>query len=200
MEKLNAALGLVRQAVRTRGASIPRPVRFVAVGGASSLLQFVFLVALVTVGFPQDPANAVAFLISTQVNFMLSSAITWRDRSAHGLPSRTVARRLLSFNGMAVTTLVINETIFALALLRLPYLAAGALGILVAAPISYLVSHRLIFVVPSGRRSHGRNQTRQPLNSPQTGARTSFLDGVPADEILCPIDPTPADTQPQSGI
>ncbi len=200
MAKLYAALRLARQAVRTRGAHIPRPIRFAAVGGASSFLQLVFLVALVTIGFPKDPANAVAFLLSTQVNFALSSAITWRDRSAPGLPSRTVIRRLLSFNGMAVSTLVINETIFALALLRLPYLAAGALGILVAAPISYLVSHRLIFVVPAVTPASARDQTRQPLYSPQTGARTSFLDGAPAEELLCPIDPAPADTQPQSGV
>lgn len=50
---------------------------------------------------------------------------------------------LIFFNGMAIITLVIKEAIFALALLRLPSLAAGALGVLVAAPFSYLVIHRL---------------------------------------------------------
>ena len=96
-------------------------------------------------GVEQHGANALAFLLSTQVNFALSAAITWRDRLAAPGPPSAVARRLAGYNAMALGTLVVNQAVFALALPAVHYLAASALGILAGMLINYTVSGRVFF-------------------------------------------------------
>jgi putative flippase GtrA len=103
------------------------------------------LALLVRLGVEQHVANALAFLFSTQVNFALSAALTWRDRlDTTGRPT-AVARRLAGYNAMALGTLVANQAVFVLALPAAHYLAASALGILAGMLINYTVSGRVIF-------------------------------------------------------
>jgi putative flippase GtrA len=126
-----------------RGA--PRVVRFVSVGGVASLLQLFLLYLIQLTGMPKLLANFFAFEISTQVNFALSYFITWYDRTPEKPTVRYVIERLLGFNGMAVTTLIINMSVFALMLLYVHFMIAGAVAILVAATTNFIVSSRLIF-------------------------------------------------------
>ncbi|HZQ37433.1 MAG TPA: GtrA family protein, partial [Dehalococcoidia bacterium] len=53
-------------------AETARPLRFVLVGGLCALLQLALLVLLTGAGCPPLPANTLAYLLSAQVNFVLS--------------------------------------------------------------------------------------------------------------------------------
>ncbi len=123
----------------------PRVVRFVSVGGVASLLQLLLLYVIQLTGISKLLANFFAFEISTQVNFTLSYFITWYDRTPEKPTARYVIERLLGFNGMAVTTLIINMSVFALLLLYVHFMIAGAVAILVAAATNFVISSRLIF-------------------------------------------------------
>jgi putative flippase GtrA len=123
----------------------PRIIRFVSVGGVASLLQLVLLYIIQLTGMSKLLANFFAFEISTQVNFALSYFITWYDRTPEKPTVRYMIERWLGFNGMAVTTLVINMSVFALMLLYVHFMIAGAVAILVAAVTNFVISSRVIF-------------------------------------------------------
>ncbi len=131
--------------VGARVERVPRPLRFGAVGGACALLQLVCLAGLVRGGVERHVANGVAFLLSAQVNFALSSAITWRERHAAPLHLSSVGARLASYNATALGALALNETVFALAATVTHYLAASALGILAGMLLNYTVSEAVVF-------------------------------------------------------
>lgn len=124
---------------------VPRPIRFGAVGGTCALLQLLALEGLARLGLELHLANAIAFLLSTQVNFALSSAITWRDRLVLAQGRAPVGRRLAGYNALALGSLAINQGVFALALPAVHYLGASALGILAGMALTYAVSGRLLF-------------------------------------------------------
>jgi putative flippase GtrA len=124
---------------------IPRPLRFGFVGGTCAALQLGILFVLVHLGLEQHAANILAFLLSTQGNFVLSSSITWHERRGIAPTRSTAAARLASYNAMALGTLLVNQAVFTLAVHATHYLVASALGIVVAALLNYLVSGAVIF-------------------------------------------------------
>ena len=126
-------------------ARTPRLIRFGAVGSTCALLQLAVLGVLGHVGLELHIANVVAFILSTQFNFALSSAITWRDRRGLHNSRRNVARRLAGYNALALGSLLINQAVFAVALPHLPYLAAGVVGILAGMLLTYAISGQLLF-------------------------------------------------------
>lgn len=151
-------LTITRSAIRTRGATSgrtmapgrwltrsPRPVRFAAVGGGCAVLQLLVLALLVRLGVERHGANVLAFLLSAQVNFGLSSAVTWRDRRGAAGRAAGLARRLLGFNALALGALAINQVVFALASPAAHYLIAGGLGIVTGTALTYTVSGYVIF-------------------------------------------------------
>ena len=125
--------------------AVPRVVRFISVGAVASLLQLVLLYVIHLSGISKLLANFFAFEISTQVNFTLSYFITWYDRTPEKPTVRYVIERLMGFNGMAVSTLIINMSVFALMLLFFHFMIAGAVAVLAAAAFNFFVSSRLIF-------------------------------------------------------
>jgi len=130
---------------------MPRIVRFVSVGAVASLLQLLLLYLIQLTGISKLVANFFAFEISTQVNFVLSYFITWYDRTPKEPTVRYVIERLLAFNGMAVSTLIINMSVFAILLFfHVHYMVAGALGIIAATTTNFVVSSRLIFRLRKG--------------------------------------------------
>ncbi|MGH2583650.1 MAG: GtrA family protein [Dehalococcoidia bacterium] len=109
-------------------------------GRYSSGLLAVFLAA----GWRAIPANAVAFLLSAQLNFALSRWFTWGDRRKLG-----PARRWLAFHGSIAGTALLNQCVFVVAQVATPDLVASALGIGAAAVVNFLLQDRLVF---RGRR------------------------------------------------
>jgi putative flippase GtrA len=145
---------------------IPRLVRFGFIGGTCALLQLVFLDLLVQANLELHLANAVAFLLSTQLNFALSSLITWRDRLAPHERPALLARRLAGYNGLALLSLAINQAVFSLAALTIHYLAAATLGILAGMLLTYTISGRIIFrhLARTGMAATPPSPTREPSN------------------------------------
>ena len=59
----------------------PKKDRDIRLSGPSCFaLQLALLTAMVRLGADRPVANAMAFAISAQLNFLLSSRVTWRDR------------------------------------------------------------------------------------------------------------------------
>jgi len=139
---------------------LDRSMRFVLVGLTCSGVQLGSLAALIHLGLSHDPANIVALIFSTQVNFLLSSLIIWPDRPVTAHRLQTITQRIIAFNGMSLATMLINEGVFAVVDHFVPYLIAGVCGIAIAAPINFIVGHYLIFRTHQGDRSDGQHPLR----------------------------------------
>jgi putative flippase GtrA len=129
-----------------------RPIRFFLVGQTATLTQLCVLYALTNLGWLPGVANAVALVLSSQVNFFLSATFTWRDRDA--LERRQERSRATGFvvlkrwarfmSGIAVTTLL-NDGLFIVLERILPVLVAALVSSVVIAVLNYLMIDRLIF-------------------------------------------------------
>jgi putative flippase GtrA len=135
------ALPVVAQRQRV---SFTRIARFVFVGLVSAGVQLGLLEAFTDfLGWPTLVANIIAFIIATNMNLALNSAITWRDRPLDGM--RGVVRRWLRFWGSISGTAIINQTIFIVALRWLPDVAAAALASTVVSIANFLLGHFFVF-------------------------------------------------------
>jgi putative flippase GtrA len=127
---------------------VPRLIRFGAVGSLCAICQLILLSLLVHARTEAHVANTLAFLASTQLNFVLSSLITWRDRRSVARSFATVGRRLLGYNTLSLGSLLINQLAFAVALRVVPYLGAALVGILAGMLLTYVISGRFLFRRP----------------------------------------------------
>ncbi len=122
-----------------------RPLRFACTGGAAALVQLAILDALLDARWSPIPANVVALLLSTQVNFVLSYLFTWHDRRPVVGTPLVVLGRWAAYQGSVTGTAVLNMAIFVVARADLHALAASALGTAVAAVINFIAGDRLVF-------------------------------------------------------
>jgi putative flippase GtrA len=136
-----------------------RPLRFAVTGGLAGLTQLLLLELLVEHGWPALVANLVAFLLAAQLNFVLSSTFTWRDRQATG----AIGRRWLQFHGTIASMAGLNMAVFAASRTVLPELVASATGILAAAIGNFLLGDRLVFMAPrNGTGNASARRAQQP--------------------------------------
>jgi 4-amino-4-deoxy-L-arabinose transferase-like glycosyltransferase/putative flippase GtrA len=150
-------------------------------------VQLLLLELLTRQGLPPFAANALAMLVSAQVNFWLSQTFTWRDREAADLGSLAV--RWLRFHGAIAGTALLNLVVFSVAALVLPHLAAAALGIGTAAVGNFILGDRLVFrarpaahidgdtALASGSRSAGRARLLAGLGLAMIVGVALLLDG-----------------------
>lgn len=117
--------------------------RFAAVGVVCFGVQTAVLVPLERAGMAAAVANATGFWLSAQLNFVLSSLFTWRDRPARG--ARQVAARWWQYQGTAYLSLAVNSLVFVVAEPAVGQLSASAIGVLIGAGFTYAVSKFLIF-------------------------------------------------------
>lgn len=122
-----------------------RPLRFAAVGGVCGLLQIAFLVVLKAMGLAAIPANVGAYLLSAQLNFLLSNRVIWHDRWSSRATGRDLTRRWLAFHGSIAGTFLLSQGVFIAARLALPDVLASALGIGVSAAANFVIQDRLTF-------------------------------------------------------
>ena len=119
-----------------------RLLRFVVTGGIAGLLQLGLLDFFTRLaGWHPIPANIVAFLLAAQVNFLLSTYFTWRDRQQQ----ERLVRLWLSFHGSILGTALVNNGVFIVARLAMPTLLASALGIALAAILNFAVMNHFVF-------------------------------------------------------
>ncbi len=121
-----------------------RPIRFACVGGTSALIQLALLHLIVGRGWNTTLAEIVALLTAAQVNFLLNTTVTWRDRHA-GAARQTLRCRWLAFHGSISGTALLNFSVFTVAHLALPALYASALGIIAAAGVNFVTFDRFVF-------------------------------------------------------
>lgn len=119
-----------------------RHFTFVAVGVVCFLVQLGLLAALTASGVYEPVANAIGFLASAQLNFVLSSAFTWGDRADR--TDRTMSR-LAGYNATALLSLAVNSLAFTLAYHLTGTVIAAALGVLSGMGCTYLICDLVIF-------------------------------------------------------
>jgi putative flippase GtrA len=121
---------------------------FGAVGFTCFLCQFMLLSIMVRMGIYRPIANAVSFAISAQLNFLLSSRLTWRDRPVAG--RRGTGGRWLAYNATALASLGCNTGIFVATYHAIGTTPAAALGVVTGTCLVYLACNLLIFRHPVG--------------------------------------------------
>ncbi|MBE1532984.1 GtrA family protein [Actinomadura algeriensis] len=119
---------------------LPRILRFVSVGGLCFSLQYAFASALGGTGTPWPVANAAGFLTSAQLNFLLSSTWTWRDRTV-----RIAWPRWAAYHASVLLALSVNTVVFLLAYRRTGPLPAALLGVLAGGAANYLACDLGVF-------------------------------------------------------
>lgn len=124
-------------------SSNSRPVSFLAVGAACAVVQLVLLAAFTELAGLGAFSNMLAFLVSGQVNFLLSTLLTWRDREAASW--RSTGSRLFRFNAVIVVAALANQVIFFGFEKAVPYLYAGAIALVMTTGAKYVVADRWVF-------------------------------------------------------
>jgi putative flippase GtrA len=131
-----------------------RQFLFVFVGATCFLAQYCTLTALTTIGVNRPLANAIGFALSAQLNFVLSSRLTWRDRRARSV--QKLGTRLACYNTTALISLAVNTAAFSLLYQHVGNLTAAAGGVISGMCVTYLVCDLLIFRERSKHATAGR--------------------------------------------
>ena len=161
-----------------------RLARFSTVGLICFAIQAGILLALRGAGMPDTLANAVGFLASAQVNFLLSTRFTWSDRRLPRGSPRAAAIRWVSFQTTVALSLACNTGVFALASQFTGPVVAAAAGVGLGALLAFLAGNHLIF---PGRRTETAPRTehfgatlddhrRAPAALARTADRTAAAD------------------------
>jgi putative flippase GtrA len=120
---------------------VERGIRFVLVGGSSAVVQLSLLALFLRLGWQPTPADAVAVVVATELNFLLSSFVTWQDRWTSGGWSV----RWLLFHASTGSMMLVNLLVFLGAHLALEPLLASAAGIVVAGTGNFVLANRVVF-------------------------------------------------------
>jgi putative flippase GtrA len=120
-----------------------RIIIFLIVGATCFAVQFALLRMMASAGLYRPVANAVAFAISAQLNFVLSSRLTWGDRPAGTL--RGTGGRWLAYNVTALLSLGVNTGVFVATYHAIGLMPSAAVGVLAGTALVYLVCNLLVF-------------------------------------------------------
>ena len=132
----------MRAFLRSRAA---RPLRFACTGGLAALVQLGMLDALTHWRWTPILANAVALLLSTQLNFVLSYLFTWADRRPRTGRPVAVLGRWAAYQGSVAGTALLNMLVFVATRAVLPPLVASAAGLAVGASGNFVIGDRFVF-------------------------------------------------------
>lgn len=123
---------------------LPRPIRFIAIGGLAAATHFLSVILLVE-ALHLNPliANVIAFLIAFTVSFSGQRLVTFQD-SQQSLRT-TLSRYFL----ISVCSFIANEILFAISikLFQLPYIPALAGVLILVAAGTYMTSRKWAFKV-----------------------------------------------------
>jgi putative flippase GtrA len=122
-----------------------RPLRFAFTGSLAALAQLALLDTLTARRWQPMPAEAVAVVVSTEINFALSYLVTWYDRRPRAGSPRFILGRWAAYHASVAGALVINVLVFAATRSTVHLLAASALGTAVGAILNFFSGDRLVF-------------------------------------------------------
>lgn len=148
-----------------------RQLMFLGVGGTCFAVQYGLLTALAVVGLDRTLANALGFVASAQLNFLLSSRLTWSDR--HATASRAAWVRLASYNATALISLAVNTVVFGATYQRLGNLAAAAVGVVAGLCVTYTVCDLIIFRKRARHQSGHRARPKPDYQSAHRAAKVA---------------------------
>ncbi|MGQ7297612.1 GtrA family protein [Quadrisphaera sp. KR29] len=138
--------------------------RFAVTGVLMTLLHLAVFQALSPLVLA-EVANATAFVVVTQANFLVSYHWTWASRRTAGRePLRKVLRRAVLFNASVAVAFASNAAAF-WAVHRLAGLhptASVLAATVVSAAVSYLVSSRVVFARASAAARSALVEPAQP--------------------------------------
>jgi putative flippase GtrA len=120
-----------------------RIIVFVAVGAFCFAVQLALLAIAVHAGAGRPAANGIGFALSAQVNFLLSTHLTWRDRKA--TRRRGTGIRWLAYNVTALLSLACNTVVFTVAYQTVGTVAAALIGVLTGTAVVYLTCNYIVF-------------------------------------------------------
>lgn len=120
-----------------------RVLTYAAVGGTCFVLQLVLLSVLVHLGTDRQLANAAAFAVSAQLNFLLSATLTWCDRPARDWRQST--GRWLAYNCTALASLLCDGAVFAACYRLIGTTAAAAVAVLGATCMTFFACNLVVF-------------------------------------------------------
>jgi putative flippase GtrA len=137
-------MGTVRRLLQVR------ILRFGVVAGACTLLQLGLMLALIAKGIDSVTANGIGFVVSAQVNFVLSIVFTYRDRRITW-SSTIIVTRWIPFNATALCALAINEVVFTLCVQQhLAHVPAALCGAVSGSIVSFTIGNKAIFSSEEG--------------------------------------------------
>jgi putative flippase GtrA len=116
---------------------------FAAVGAFCFAVQLILLTLIIRAGLDRPIADAIGFALSAQLNFLLSTRFTWRDRKVAG--RRDIGVRWLAYNATALLSLACNTAVFTVAYRGVGTTAAALLGVLAGTAVVYLTCNYIIF-------------------------------------------------------
>lgn len=122
-----------------------RLIRFAGVGLLCALLQMGFVGLFIKTFHVNDSllenfGNLMGFILSAQINFLLSIKFTWQDRGQTiGIASWK------NFNAMIIGALVTSQAAFFLANFVFPVLVATGLSLLISAFVNLVISNSFVF-------------------------------------------------------
>ena len=140
-------------------AARPHLVRYAVVGLICTSFQLLLFRFLLWRQVSPLAANSVAFLVSAQVNFVLSHWYTWANRrSSTRQPLWRLLVRCLAFNAAAAGGLGVNAVVFLVAhsALALPPLTSALAAVVVSTGVVYVLSSLAIFPAAAAR-AHSRS-------------------------------------------
>ncbi len=140
-----------------------RQLVFLGVGGTCFAVQFGVLTALSIVGLDRPLANALGFITSAQLNFLLSSRLTWSDRQTTASGARWV--RVASYNATALVSLAVNTAVFEISYQRLGNLGGAAAGVVAGLFVTYAVCDLVIFRKRARHQSGSRARPKPDYQS-----------------------------------
>ncbi|MBL7495080.1 GtrA family protein [Frankia sp. CNm7] len=136
--------------LRRNAPTFLRLFRFGCVGTSCAVFQFAVLKAVELLGAQPSAAYAAGFACSAQVNFLLSSTFTWRDRTRELAGPRRWLRRWLGFNAGTLASLLVSTVVFTLVVGRFGDLLAMVIGIASGMIVSYSIGDRVVFARSRG--------------------------------------------------
>ena len=128
-----------------------RVVRFAMVGGICAAFQFAVNLLFRVAEIPAVAGFALSFVVSAQLNFLLSDRFTWGGRRDGAGVRWRIGTRWLTYNLSTVAALVVSSTAFALASLVVDNAVAVLFGIAAGSVLTFFVGDRVIFASRADR-------------------------------------------------
>lgn len=139
--------------------------RFGLVGLTCATFQYFLNTIFLQMPLPPTGSFALSFVVSSQLNFVLSSHFTWRSRRHHMVANGQSLKAWVAYNASSLVALGLSSAAFVMLLPKVGNSLAVGGGIAAGACLTFFVGDRLIF---ASRPASGVTQVSLDLPSELT--------------------------------